>query len=62
MLDDNDEFENFGMRGEEAEDALKNNDITQVENINRAAPATEGDEVAVEDDEIYRLFEEYGGV
>jgi hypothetical protein len=24
------------MRGEEAEDALKNNDITQVENINRA--------------------------
>ena len=35
--DDNDEFENFGMRGEEAEDALKNNGITQVENINRAA-------------------------
>jgi hypothetical protein len=52
--DDNDEFENFGMRGEEAEDALKNNGITQVENINRAAPATEGDGVAVEDDEIYK--------
>ena len=37
---------------DDAENALKNNSITQVESINKAAPAIEGDEVAVEDDEI----------